>query len=461
MMDSTLSPVRPGVDHAGTGIVSHAGVVLPARVAEASGLVEGLSEALEPWRASMAVFDPGRMLTQLALSIAAGGDCLADVRELAGAEAIVGPVPSEATTSRLISALAADVDRVETVTYQAIRKAREHVWTRTGDQSPLRSATATDPIVVDIDATLITAHSDKEHAAPTYKKGYGHHPLLAYCDHGPGGGGEPLAALLRPGNAGANTATDHKKVLATALKALPGVNACRPGRRVLVRTDRAGASHAFLEHLHRKRAQYSIGFALTPALAALVDEIPDAAWQCALNSDGDVREGAEVVELTGMADLGRWPAGMRLIVRAERPHPGAQLRFTDADGRRLTAFVTNTRRGQLQDLELRHRRRARCEDRIRAAKDTGLANLPLQSTAQNRIWLLVSQLAQLLIAWSQLTALADTPAARWEPKRLRLRLLGLAAKITRHSRQTMLHLDTSAPWAHLITAGLARLAAPG
>ena len=461
MMNSTLSPVRPGVDHAGSGVVSHAGVVLPARVAEVSGLVSGLSAVLAPWRAPTAVFDPGQMLVQLALSVAAGGDCLVDVQELAGAQTIIGPVPSTATISRLVAALADDVDRVETVVHQAVRCARQEVWVRAGHTRALMNSSAADPIVIDIDATLITAHSEKEHAAPTYKKGYGHHPLLAFCDHGPGGGGEPLAALLRPGNAGANTAADHRQVLATALKSIPSINASRPGKQVLVRTDGAGASHAFLEHLHRKRVQYSIGFALTPALAALVDELPDQAWQPALTSEDGIREGAEVVELTGVADLSRWPAGMRLIVRAERPHPGAQLRFTDADGRRLTAFVTNTRRGQIQALELRHRQRARCEDRIRAAKDTGLANLPLQSAAQNRIWILICQLAGLLIAWSQLAALAGTPAARWEPKRLRLRLLGLAAKLAHHARKTMIHLDRSAPWAHLITAGLARLAAPG
>ncbi len=461
MTNFTLSPIRPVVDHAGTGIVSHAGVVLPARVAEASGLVDALSEGLTPWRAPTAVFDPGRMLVQLALAVAAGGDCLADVRVLAGAQAIVGPVPSTATTSRLVSALAGDVDRVETLVHQAIHDARGHVWKTADDRPELRAPSAKAPVIVDIDATLITAHSDKQDAAPTYKKGYGHHPLLAFCDHGPGGGGEPLATLLRPGNAGANTAADHRKVLATALRAIPGINPSRPGTRVLVRTDGAGATHEFLEHLHRKRVQYSIGFALTPALAALVDQMPAAAWQHALTSDGDIRDGAEVVELTGVAALNHWPAGMRLIVRAERPHPGAQLRFTDADGRRLTAFVTNTRRSQIQTLELRHRQRARCEDRIRGAKDTGLANLPLQSTAGNRIWILISQLAQLLIAWSQITALAGTPAATWEPKRLRLRLLSLAAKLTRHARKTILHLDGSAPWAYLITIGLPRLDAPG
>lgn len=182
-----LARLQLGIDRARTGIVFHTRVVRPSHAAEMSGLARGLSGALEPWRAAMAVFDPGQMLVKLAPSVAVGGDCVANVRELAGAEAIVGPVPSAATTSRLISAQAADVDRVEAITHQAIQQ----VWTRTCGQSPLRSAAAADPILVDIYATLITAHSDKLHTAPTYKKDYWHHPLLAFCDHGPGGSGEP------------------------------------------------------------------------------------------------------------------------------------------------------------------------------------------------------------------------------------------------------------------------------
>lgn len=461
MTNSTLSPIRLEVGHAGKGVVSHAGLVLPTRVAEQSGLVKGLSQALAPWRAPTAVFDPGQLLTQLALAVAAGGSHLVDVRELAGAESIVGPVPSHATISRMVATLSDDVEHVESAVHQAIYRARQYVWSRAQDRPVLRSPSAKNPLIIDIDATLITAHSDKEDAAPTYKKGYGHHPLLPFCDHGAGAGGEPLPGLLRPGNAGANTAADHKEVLARALRSIPGIDPTRPGKRVLVRTDGAGATHKFLQHLHRKRVQYSIGFTLTPALAALVDELPDQAWQPALTSGGDIREGAEVVELTKVADLSPWPAGMRLIVRAERAHPGAQLRFTDADGRRLTAFVTNTRGGHIQNLELRHRQRARCEDRIRTAKDTGLAKLPLQTDAQNRIWLLIAQLAGLLLAWSQLTALARTPAATWEPKRMRLRLLSLAASLASHARKHRLDLDEHAPWGHLITRGLVQLAAPG
>lgn len=185
---------------------------------------------------------------------------------------------------------------------------------------------------------------------------------------------------------------------------------------MLVRTDRAGATHDFLDLLYRQRVSYSIGFAMTDALAAALDQVPKAVWECAVDADGQVRDGAWVIDATGLLDLTGWPEGMRVIVRKERPHPGAQLRFTDRDGLRLTAFATNTRRGQIQNLELRHRRRARCEDRIRGAKDTGLANLPLHGFDQNRIWRAIVQLALALTAWMQMLGFADHDARRLGPQ---------------------------------------------
>ena len=184
---------------------------------------------------------------------------------------------------------------------------------------------------------------------------------------------------------------------------------------------------------------------------------PAAAWTPAYDADGEVRDGAWVAELTGVLDLSGWPAGMRVIVRKERPHPGAQLRFTDRDGQRLTAFATNTLGGQLPDLELRHRRRARCEDRIRDAKDTGLGNLPLHGFDQNQIWCAVVQLAMELTAWMQMLALHGHQRARWEPKRLRLRLFSIAGRLARHARRTWLRLAAHAPWADLLTTALTRL----
>ena len=162
------------------------------------------------------------------------------------------------------------------------------------------------------------------------------------------------------------------------------------------------------------------------------------------------RDGAWVAEATGLIDLSGVAAGTRLILRKERPHPGAQLRITDADGLRITGFLTNTAHGgprrQLADLELRHRRHARVEDRIRAAKDTGLRNLPFHDTDQNRIWLAITALAQDLLAWCARLALPAT-AAGYEPKRLRLRILATAGRLVRSARRHVLHIDSTWPWA--------------
>lgn len=233
-------------------------------------------------------------------------------------------------------------------------------------------ASADAPLVIDLDATLVTAHSEKEHARPTWKKGFGFHPLCAFVDHGPAGSGEMLAIRLRPGNAVSNTAADHISVTKAALAQLPA-GPSRPGKGVLIRADSAGGTHEFLGWLAGRRLSYSVGFTLPHETPQLYRLIPEDFWESALDPDGQPRDGADVAEFTGILDLGSWPKDMRVIVRRERPQPGAQLRFGDVDGYRLTAFATNSRRGQLQHLELRHRRRARCEDRIQHAKDTGCA----------------------------------------------------------------------------------------
>ena len=278
------------------------------------------------------------------------------------------------------------------------------------------------------------------------------------------GTGEPLAFLLRAGNAGSNTVVDHQAVIRAALAQLPGGHA--RGKKVLVRIDGAGGTHELLAWLTRRRLSYSVGFALPGDLASIqqtLAAIPASAWEPAYDADRHVRPGAFVAEVTDLFDLARWPPGMRLIVRKERPHPGAQLRITDLDGMRITAFATNTRREQLADLELRHRRRARAEDRIRAAKDTGLANLPLHDFAQNQIWCAIVALATDLLAWMQTLALTEHPARRWEPKRLRLRLFSIPARHARTGRRRLLHLAATAPFSALALQALdalARLTAP-
>jgi len=201
-----------------------------------------------------------------------------------------------------------------------------------------------------------------------------------------------------------------------------------------------------------------VGLTITGDIQDAIGKIPAGAWTQAYDGDGEPRHGAWAAEITGMLDLDGWPAGMRVIVRKERPHPGAQLRFTDIDGHRFTCLATGTKGGQLPDLELRHRRRARCEDRIRCAKDTGLRNLPLKGFAQNQLWCEIVALACELLAWTQMLALAG-PARRWEPKRLRLRIFAVAGRLVRGGRRLRLRLAERWPWAREITAAISRLQA--
>jgi hypothetical protein len=455
---------RVRVDAGGSGIVSHAGAVAVVQTARVTGLDRVLSQVLDRWRLPGARHDPGKVVLDLALTLAVGGDCLADIAVLRGQPQVFGPVASDPTVSRTIAALAADAPRALAAIRTARAAARAAAWDLAGDHAPDHDTSPSRPLVIDLDATLVTAHSDKENARPTYKRGYGFHPLTAFVDHGADGTGEPLAIRLRPGNAGSNTATDHIEVTRQALRQLPGHRSgSRPGRRVLIRTDGAGFSHAFLAWLTSHRLSYSVGFGLPDDIAERLTLIPDHVWAPAYDADGHVRPGAWVAEVTDLLDLSTWPTGIRVIVRKERPHPGAQLRLTDVDGLRLTAFATNTTRGQLADLELRHRRRARVEDRIRTAKDTGLRNLPLHGFTANQIWCEIVALAADLLAWLPLLGCTDPTAQtahqarRWEPKRLRLRLLATAGRLAVTARQTVLHLAADHPWTDIVLAILTRL----
>ncbi len=453
---------RVHVDTAKVTAVGQAGGVLLIETIRAAGLDLALSEALSGWRKPTATHDPGKIVMDLALSLVLGGEALSDIAVLRAEPAVYGRVASDPTVSRLITTLAQDPDKAIKAIGVARQQARARVWGLAGKHAPDHGTSVEDPLIIDLDASLITAHSDKQHAAPTFKRGFGFHPLLAFADHGPEGTGECLAAQLRPGNAGSNTAADHITVTQQALQQLPGSNP-RPGRRVLIRTDGAGGTKDFTAWLTTRRVSYSVGFTLPMDTAALYRQIPEHVWSPALGSDGGIRDGADAVDFTGLLDLAGWPDGMRVIVRRERPHPGAQLRFDDVDGYRLTAFATNTTTGTLQALELRHRRRARCEDRIRIAKDTGLNNLPLHGFDANRIWMQIVALASELQAWSGMLALAGHEARRWEPKRLRYLLYSIPATIAHRARRVILHLSERSAWAGLILNAinqLRRLPAP-
>jgi hypothetical protein len=418
------------------GLTSRGGTALVAGVADRVGLTAGLSEALVGVRERRSRHDPGRVLRDLALMLADGGDCLADLRALRDQETLFGVVASDATAWRVLAAL--DAPRLEAIR-QARAEARRRVWELAG---------APERLVLDLDATLVTAHSEKEGAAGTYKGGFGFHPLLCY----EAGSEEALAGLLRPGNAGSNTAQDHIEVLEQSLAQLPEQQV---GPGLLVRCDRAGATHAFLDYVHGRGLGFSVGLDLTEPVRQAILDLGEQAWRPALAQDGSEREGAWVAELP--LGLSAWPPGTRAICRRERPHPGAQLSFTDDNGYRFQVFLTNQQGRRIARLEQLHRGRAACEDRIRCGKQSGLANLPFRGFEANAAWLELVLIAQDLLVWTQRLLLAGTELSRCEPKRLRYRLLHVAARLTRHARRLCLHLPRDWPWQQELLAAFERL----
>ncbi|MFF0879799.1 IS1380 family transposase [Micromonospora aurantiaca (nom. illeg.)] len=444
------------VEVGGRGVVSHVGAALLRLLADRSGLTRALSVAVAR-RGFVPGRDRGRVLVDLAAMIADGGEAIADIDVLRHQGEVFGPVASPATCWRALDEISdVQVRRIS----RARAKVRARVWALFG-QVPAACAAGRSVgdslIVLDVDSTIVVAHSDKDGAAATYKHTYGFHPILVTCDNT----GELLAIRLRPGNAGANTAADHLDVLTEAFAQVPAAHR----RNLLIRGDSAAATHAVIDRLtaqdakRNRRVQYSLGWSIGEAERAAIDALPTAAWSPALAADGGIRDGAQVAELTGLLTLAGWPPGMRVIVRRERPHPGAQLSlFEERDGWRYTAFVTNTAVGTLQWLEARHRAHARVEDRIRCAKDTGLGRLPSREFAINAAWCQLTAMACDLIAWLQTLAL-DGELAKAEPKRLRYRLLHTAARLVHGQRRRRLRIPSTWPWAEQITTAFTRIAA--
>ena len=437
--DGRLLKVEVSAD--GAGLVSHAGSGLLAGIADRVGLTAALSRELCGLRERRGGHDSGRVIRDLAVMLADGGDCLADLRAVRDQAPLFGRVASDSTAFRVIDKIASRPGMIDALD-RAHARARAHVWKVTG--APAR-------VTIDLDATLLTSHSDKEGAAGNFKGGYGFHPMLAYCEETR----EALAGLLRPGNAGANSAIDQIAVAEAALGQIPHGHI--EDIEILLRVDSAGASHELLAWAKEANIRFSVGYDLTEQVREQILQIADADWVCAVDQDGTHRTNGQVAELTAL-DLTGWPAGSRVIVRRERPHPGAQLSFTDVDGHRFQAILTDQPDPAIAKLECRHRARARVEDHIRNDKQTGLSNLPFRDFEHNRVWLALVLLAHDLIAWTQ-TLLLDGELARCEPKRLRYRLLHTAARLAISGRRARLRLQATWPWARDLATAFARLRA--
>jgi hypothetical protein len=303
-------PVTVEVTSDGAGLVSHAGSALLAQVADKLGVTRVLSLRLAVLKQRRRGHDPGRVIRDLAVMLADGGECVSDLGAVRDQEALFGPVASNSTAFRVVDRIASEPGLLDALR-AAHARARDRFWELHG---------APERLTIDVDATLITAHSEKEKAAGNYKGGYGFHPLQAYADETR----EALGGLLRPGNAGANTAADHKTVLDLALEQIPAQYI--ESLEILVRADSAGATHGLADYCRDANLRFSVGYELTEQVRAAILQIPEDAWVVALDQDGGERENGQVAEITDSVDLSSWPQGSRLIVRRERPHPGGSCR---------------------------------------------------------------------------------------------------------------------------------------
>ena len=432
----------------GEGLVSHAGSALLSQVADKTGLTRALSRGLSGMRERRSGHDPGHVVRDLATMLASGGEALADLGAIREQAPLFGEVASDSTAYRVIGRIASEPELLEGLR-AARKRAREHAW---------ELGAGPERVTIDLDATLVGAHSEKEGAAGNFKGGFGFHPMLAYFDES----SEAAAGMLRPGNAGANTAADQIAVAEAALEQIPTERI--EGIEVLLRADSAGAVHELLEWAREGDIRFSVGFDLTEPVREAISALPDGAWEPALDQDGSVPENGEAAEATELADISGRPEGSRLIVRRERPHPGAQLSFTDRDGHRFQAILTDQEGSDIAAIERRHRARARAEDQIADDKDTGLAKLPFRDFAMNAVWLELVLIAHDLLAWTKALLLTGE-LARSRPKRLRHRLLHVAARLAFSGRRARLRLQASWPWATELVAAFTRLrglaAAPG
>jgi len=458
----------------GTGLVGHAGAVLLRKAADQAGLTAALSAALRKAGTSP-VLDRGVVLVSMAAAIALGATSMSDIAVLAHLAPVLGDSPSGPTVRRALDLAggAAMLDRIA----RARARARAHVWDLV-EGTPagfpwlaIAGKALTGWLVIDMDATLVTASSDKEGAAPTWKKGYGFHPLGAWLANTR----ECLAMLLRPGNAGSNTFTDHKEVLAAALRQVPA----RFRRKILVRVDGAGASHELIKHLlslssPRRTMLFTCGWMITAADEDAIRQVPAHAWTPGLAQDGSAEEDKDVAEVTDlMSRAGNWPGGLRWIARRVKPSRRHLRNLTDYEkktGWKYSITCTNipgTGIGGVpgshhpQFLDTVHREHAVVETGgVRTAKAMGLRNLPSKSWQVNKGWVIAANVAADLAAWTRLLGHCGNPDLRdADPDTLRYRVWHIPARLARHARERILKISPDWPWKNAFLTCWQRLCA--
>ncbi len=445
------STTRARIETGGDGVVAHVGLHALGRFADAVGLGAALSARIVPSGERFPFHDRGKVLVHAMLTLAGGGDACSDVEFLRAQPALFGPVPSDSTLYRTYR-------QIDAVTlaglWDAMAEVRADVW----------SAVDTgEPVVLDIDASLVEIHPEhKQGTAPTYKAGFGFHPMFCFAD----ATGETLAALLRPGNATANDAADHLCVLDHAIGQLPAEIASghRPGddpatvtRPVMVRADSAGATAGFVGGCRARNVGFAVVARKNSQIHGAISkiELDDDRWQPALTQTGDERPDAAVCEVTDLVELSAWPKGTRLIVRREPFHPGAQTSLFPSLEFRYWGHYTDQHADPVT-LDAHMRAHAHVEDHIRRLKDSGLDRFPFVDLDANRARLAIVAFAADLVRWFQLCGL-DGPLAIAEPKMLRWQLWHTPARLIRRARQQIVRILDDWPTADALLNAYTRV----
>ncbi|WP_433425981.1 IS1380 family transposase [Microtetraspora malaysiensis] len=471
-VNSTAWDRRLSVRVDGKGLIGHAGAVLLRKCADQTGLTGALG-AVFARLGTVPVWDRGVVLIQLAVAITLGATSMRQIVLLAHQEALFGAPPSDSTVRRSLEPVG-EGERLRIWIARARARVRRHVWTLIAQREAgfpwlqVAGKVLTGWVVIDIDATLITAHSPKEGAAATFKKTWGFHPLGAWCANTQ----ESLAMLLRKGSAGSNTVADHLEVLAAAIEQIPA----RWRAKLLIRIDGAGATHDLLERLEklnttRRTVRFTVGWTITEVDEAAIAALPTMAWEAALRQDGTVHPQAGVAELTGVnARAGMWK--VRLLVRRGKPsgrHAAKLTALEKQTGWKYSIIATNMgprgMRGvpgshQAQFIDVLHRSHASVEDRVRTSKAMGLRNLPSKTWNVNVGWVLAANIAADLDAWTRLLGLYDdAELARAEPQTMRYCLWHLPARLVSHARRRIVKISATWPWRQAFLTCWARLCA--
>ncbi|HET9848682.1 MAG TPA: IS1380 family transposase [Candidatus Dormibacteraeota bacterium] len=452
---NATSTARVKVEAGGDQVVGHVGLHALGAFADRLGLGDALSAQIIAMHKRLPRHDRGKVLVHAMLMLAGGGECCVDIERLRIEPVLFGDVCSDSTLYRTLRSLD---PRTVVAVKEAVAEVRETVWRRS-------AATKRGPVVLDLDGSLIDIHSEnKEQTAPTYKGGFGFHPLACFAD----ATGEMLAALLRPGNAGANAVADNLQVLDEGVAQLPATVRAGHGvgddpgavrRAVVARADSAGCTEGFVHGCRQRTIGFSVVARSNRQIHAAISRIAakPRRWQPAITQDGDPREGAAVAEVTDLCDLSAWPSETRLIVRREPLHPGAQQTLFPSLDYRYWGFYTD-QEGDPVELDRFMRAHAHVEDHIARLKDSGLQRFPFVSFEANCAWLAVVCFAADLVRWFQLLCLSGALAVA-EPKGLRYRLWDAPGRVIRSARQTIVRVLSGWPDSDAILTAYRRLAA--